>query len=392
MKKKLFFVLLTMVVAASSMAKGHTTVVISLDGFRWDYPQWYDTPTLDFMAANGMESGLIPSFPSKTFPNHYTIATGLYPDHHGIVANTFLDPETGEVFSLSDKEQKFNPRYYGGEPIWITAQRQGLHTAVFYWPGSDVEIMGQRPDTYYNYDKKPRLGLKQRLDGILTQLARPEEERPQLIMAYLEQPDANGHRFGPQSKQTREAVMMVDSLIGRLYAGLCRNKLDDKVNLIVLSDHGMAWVDSCHTVNLMPHLKKEWVRDIQGNIPACIYANEGCCDSIYEALKDIDHARVWWKAEVPEYLHYGSSPRIGDVVVLPDIGYVAYDEPFESGGTHGFDPNLQEMHALFRAIGPDIPRATLPHFPNVCVYPLLCQLLGITPAPNDGSPLDVKRY
>ncbi|MCR5131163.1 MAG: ectonucleotide pyrophosphatase/phosphodiesterase [Prevotella sp.] len=388
MKKLLLLLALSGIFIASSAEGRHTTVIISLDGCRWDYPQWYDTPTFDFMAANGMESGLIPAFPSKTFPNHYTLATGLYPDHHGIVANMFLDTETGDVFSLSNKEQKHNPKYYGGEPIWITAKRQGLRTAVFYWPGSDVEIAGQYPDTYFNYDEK-RLGMTQRIDGILTQLARPEEERPQLIMAYLEQPDANGHRYGPQSKLTRESVLLTDSLIGRLYAGLCRNMLKDKVNLLVVSDHGMAWVDSCHAVKLRPHLKAEWVRDIQGNIPACIYANEGCTDSIYEALKDLDHVRVWRKTEVPEYLHYGSSPRIGDVVVLPDIGYLAEDEPFESGGTHGFDPDLQEMHALFRAIGPDIPRLTLPHFPNVCVYSLLCRLLGIEPAPNDGyDPLE----
>ena len=150
---------------------GNTTVVISLDGCRWDYPLWYDTPMFDFMAENGISSGLIPSFPSKTFPNHYTLATGLYPDHHGIIANSFLDTESGEVFSLSDPEQKTNPKYYGGEPIWLTAKRQGLRTAVFYWPGSDVPILGQHPDTYFNYDDKPRLSAKQRINGIIEQLA-----------------------------------------------------------------------------------------------------------------------------------------------------------------------------------------------------------------------------
>lgn len=391
--KRLIFTLSISFLCAFSCNARNTTIVISLDGCRWDYPFWYDTPMFDFMAENGVESGLVPSFPSKTFPNHYTLATGLYPDHHGIIANRFMDTETGDVFSLSDAEQKFNPKYYGGEPIWITAKRQGVRTAVFYWPGSDVEIMGQHPDTYYNYDAKPRLGLKQRIDGILTQLALPAEERPQLIMAYLEQPDANGHHFGPQSKRTRQAVMMADSLVRQLYDGLCRNKLQKSVNLIVLSDHGMAWVDSTHVVNVKPLLKAEWIRSIEGEIPACIYANAGCADSIYQALKDIDHARVWRKSEIPAYLHYGSSPRIGDVVVLPDIGYVVYDKPIDAGGTHGYDPNLQEMHAMFRAIGPDIPHLQLPHFPNVCVYSLICRLLDIEPAPNDGTlPFELTHY
>ena len=132
-------------------------VVISMDGFRWDYPLWYDTPFLDEVAQKGVSSSLIPSFPTKTFPNHYTLATGLYPDHHGIVANSFMDPETGKVFSLSNPETSGDPRYYGGEPIWLTAQKNGLHTAVFYWPGSDVPVQGKYPEIYHNYNDKPQL-------------------------------------------------------------------------------------------------------------------------------------------------------------------------------------------------------------------------------------------
>lgn len=388
MIKKLFVCCFLAVSLGIYGKSGNTTVVISLDGCRWDYPMWYDTPMFDFMAEHGLSSGLIPSFPSKTFPNHYTLATGLYPDHHGIIANSFLDTESGEVFSLSNREQKFDPKYYGGEPIWITAKRQGLRTAVFYWPGSDVPIQGQHPDIYYNYDDKPRLSLKKRIEGILAQLSRPVEERPQLIMAYLEQPDAHGHDYGPQSKLTRQKVLLVDSLIGHLYQRLRHHHLDKRVNLIVLSDHGMAWVDSTHAVKVSHLLKSEWVRDIVGEVPACIYANPGCTDSIYFALKDIPHARVWRKSEVPSYLHYGTSPRIGDVVVLPDIGYIVYEKDFPAGGTHGYDPNLQEMHAMFRAIGPDIPHRSIPHFPNVCIYNYLCRLLGIEPAPNDGEDIE----
>lgn len=385
MIRNLLLAILAVFTIQATAHQRHITIVISLDGCRWDYPLWYDTPTFDFMAEQGLEAGLIPAFPSKTFPNHYTLATGLYPDHHGIIANTFLDPESGEVFSLSNAEQKFNPKYYKGEPIWITAQRQGLRTAVFYWPGSDVEIMGKRPDTYYNYDAKPRLSIRQRIDGIIGQLSKPEDQRPQLIMAYLEQPDANGHRYGPQSKQTRHAVMMVDSLVGHLYNTICNHGLQQKVNVIVLSDHGMTWVDDSHRVPFSHLLEKKWVRDIQGNIPACIYANEGYADSIYHALQNLDHAKVWRKQDIPAYLHYGTSACIGDVVILPDEGYVAYDDSIECGGAHGYDPDLQDMHAMFRAIGPDIPHQKLAHFPNVNVYSLLCRLLGIEPASNDGE-------
>ena len=185
MKKLLLFLLLTLCASMLKAEEKHYTVVVSADGFRWDYPLWYDTPFIDYMGREGVSSGLIPSFPSKTFPNHYTLATGLYPDHHGIVANDFYDADKDEVFSLSNAKQKMNPRFYGGEPIWVTAQRQGLHTAIFYWPGSDIKIKDCRPDLFHYYDQKPRLTYAQRIAGIVEQLKKPENERPDLIMAYL---------------------------------------------------------------------------------------------------------------------------------------------------------------------------------------------------------------
>lgn len=362
----------------------HYTVVVSLDGFRWDYPQWYDTPFIDYMGKHGVESGLIPSYPSKTFPNHYTIATGLYPDHHGIIANEFYDPATRTIFSLKHPEQKMNPAFYGGEPIWNTAQRQGKRVVVFYWPGSDVKINGRYPDKFLLYDKLPRMTMEARLQGIVEELTRPEASRPDLIMAYLNQPDANGHAYGPQHKQTRQAVHTVDSLLQSLYNGIAALPCAKDVNLIVLSDHGMTWVNSCNTVGIKHLLKPEWILKISGSVPCNVYTKKGCQDSVYMALQHIDHAKVWKKQDVPAYLHYGSHPRVGDVVVSPDIGYAVYDGPVKKGGTHGYDPTLSEMHALFRAIGPDFNSISMPHFENVNVYMLLCKLLNILPAPNDG--------
>ena len=363
----------------------HCTVVVSLDGCRWDYPIWYNTPFLDYMASRGVASGLVPSFPSKTFPNHYTLATGLVPDHHGIVANAFVDRESGEVFSLGNRETKLDGRFYGGEPIWLTARRQGVRTAVFYWPGSDVEIQGERPDVFYPYDAERRLTFTERIDGIVAELAKPEESRPRLVMAYFEEPDASGHTFGPQSRETRRAVGEMDEMLRQLFFRIQTLPVGDDVNLIVLSDHGMAWVPSDHRIDLASLLKPEWVEASEGGIPEAVYAREGCVDSVYQALRSLDHVRVWRKTDIPAYLQYGGNSRVGDVVVLPDPGYMIYGGNIPDSGQHGYDPCLTEMHALFRAVGPDFRHATPPHFPNVDVYPLLCHLLGITPAPSDGS-------
>uniref|UniRef100_A0AB33JNT9 Ectonucleotide pyrophosphatase/phosphodiesterase n=1 Tax=Prevotella sp. GTC17262 TaxID=3236797 RepID=A0AB33JNT9_9BACT len=383
--KKLLITLTLCLAALTCMAGKHYTVIVSLDGFRWDYPEWYDTPNLDTIAAKGVTSGLIPSFPSKTFPNHYTIATGLYPDHHGIVHNTFFDDVSNSFFSLANMATKLDPHFYGGEPIWVTARRQGVKTSVFYWPGSDVKVKGMYPDRYLVYDKEPRLTFGERVESVLSELRKPEGERPQLIMTYFEQPDAHGHHFGPHSKKTRQVVMQTDTLMGLLYRGIQQLPFAADINLIIVSDHGMTWVDEGHQVPLKSRLKASWVKSIQGNVPAMIYAREGCADSIYQALRHIDYARVWKRSDVPAYLHYGTNPRIGDIVVCPDAGYLAQDSPVKGGGTHGFDPTVQDMHALFRAVGPDFPHTTLPHFCNVDVYPLLCKLLDIIPAPNDGT-------
>ena len=392
MLKAILTLILTITALLSACAKNdQVTVIISLDGFRWDYTQWYDTPFLDRMAEEGVEAALIPSYPSKTFPNHYTLATGLYPDHHGIIGNKFINRATGKKFSLSNREVKHDAHYYGGEPIWLTAQRQGLRTAVFYWPGSDVAVQGKYPDKYFNYDQEPRLTFGQRIDGILKQLRRPEAKRPQLIMAYFEQPDHNGHVYGPQAKQTRIAVMEIDKLISNLYERIQKLPISDNVNFIVVSDHGMTLTMPEKHIDARQYLKKEWYYDIEGDAPANVYAREGCADSICQALQGVDHIRVWHRTEVPYYLHYGTNENVGDVVIDTELGWLFSDKKAEYGGTHGYDPSYNDMHALFRAVGPAFKHISLPHFPNVDVYPLLCHLLGIEPAPNDGSLNIVKR-
>lgn len=382
-RKVLFLVVLLMSGMVSALAK-KTTIVISCDGFRWDYSEMYDTPFLDLMARQGVKGELVPSFPSKTFPNHYTLATGLRPEHHGIIANSFLNRATGARFSLSNPKTKYDARFYHGEPLWLTAQRQGLHTAVFYWPGSDVAIDGHYPDLWHSYDEKPHLTFTQRVDGIMQQLT--AKKSPDLIMAYFEEPDASGHSYGPQAKQTRAAVENIDSLLGSLWTRIGKAGLQDQVNLVVVSDHGMAWFTPSRQITVGRYLHKDWYQSIEGNLPANIYAAQRWQqDSIVAALSHVAHLHVWRKADIPQWLHYQSDPNIGDVLVLPDEGFLFTDETCHDGGVHGFDPAYSDMHALFRAMGPDVRVGeNIGAFSNTAVYALVCRLLGISPAPNDG--------
>ncbi len=391
MKKILFFIVTLMIVALPSNGKNDnriTNIIVSLDGCRWDYTEWYDTPFFDFMAEQGVKSALIPAFPSKTFPNHYTIATGLYPDHHGLIANNFYDEVNDEHFSLGNRKTKLCSDYYGGEPIWITAKNNGLKTAVIYWPGSDVKIRGSYPDIYYRYDDEPRLTFKERVSRAIELLK--SSERPDLIMLYFDQPDTNGHQYGPYGKETRKAVEEMDRVLKSLYKGIDKAGLKDNVNLIVTSDHGMTPVIPKNIVRASDYIKPSWVKFIEGNLPANIYVKAGCADSICNALKGVRHIKTYKKQDMPEYLHYGRHHRCGDVIVIPDPGWVFGDRESSALGAHGYDPAFFDMHAMFRAIGPSFRHVDFPHFDNINVYPLLCHLLGIEPAMNDGDIKNVK--
>lgn len=268
MRKFVLFIFLF--VALGLYAGGHTTVIVSLDGFCWDYPQMYDTPFLDSLGRRGVRAVMRPSFPSKTFPNHYTLATGLVPDHHGIIANKFYDVASGRTFSIGDKVTGKDGSFYGGEPIWLTARRQGVKVGVVYWPGSDVAIRGQYPDYYQDYAKKPLLTFEQRFDEAERLLTLPDSLRPQLVMVYFEEPDYSGHVYGPASHETRRAVEELDSLLSGFYARLRALPGGGDINFIVTSDHGMAPTSPQRIIRLSDYLQPDWCERVLADLPTLI--------------------------------------------------------------------------------------------------------------------------
>lgn len=390
MKKQIIFYFLWCI-ALFAQAEKHYTVIVSLDGFRWDYPQMYETPFFDQMAREGVKATMIPSFPSKTFPNHYTMATGLVPDHHGIVANSFWDPERKEVYKMNKPATRNDASYYGGEPIWVTAQKQGIKTGNVYWVGSDIAVKGQHPTYYQVYDKKPRLSQTERVAEVLRMLRLPEADRPQLVMLYFEDSDTYGHTYSPFSQETRKCIARLDALMRFLWEGLQSLPFTKDVNLIVTSDHGMATVSADRFVPIKHLLKEEWYTLIDGNLPAQIYTQPQFRDSVYHALKDLNHVRVWKREEIPSYLNYGTNPRVGDIIVLPDLGWLVEEGKTTLPGAHGFDPTYDDMQVMFRAWGPDFKKGyEAPKFHNVSIYSLLAHLLHITPEKTDGSLEEVK--
>ena len=390
MMKRVLLLAMLALAALSTWAAGRDnyTVIISLDGLRWDYLDAYDVPFFDQLARDGVKAVMQPSFPSKTFPNHYTLATGLTPEHHGVIANRFWDREGGVEFSLSNDETRSNSKYYGGDPIWLTAKHQGVKTATVFWVGSDVAVKGEYP-TYWRDYRTQQLDFEGRVDEIIRLLQLPEQERPHLVMAYFEEPDRSGHNYGPMHRMTRQAMEDMDLLMGKLWARIQLLPFASKVNFIITGDHGMTSVDPKRFVDIDDLLPKRWYERFCNDYPTLIYAaGPQYIDSIYNALQGVDHIRAWKRGQLPAYLGYGTNKNMGDVVVLPDVGWLFDDKPStKQRGSHGIDHLAADMQVGFRAIGPDFKEGYMKpdRFSNVCIYPLLCHLLGVTPSPNDGS-------
>ncbi len=369
-------------------------ILVSIDGFRADYLDRGVTPNLMRLAANGVRAqAMRPAFPSLTFPNHYTLATGLYPDHHGIVHNIFFDPDTGARYQYNDRRTTDDPHWWGGEPIWVGAEKHGIRAATMFWPGSDTAINGVWPTHWLLYDE--RYTPEQRVDTLLRWLDLPRRERPRFLTLYFDQVDHAGHHGGPDSTEVNAAVASVDAAIGRLLAGLARRGLDGKANLVIVSDHGQAnsgpnrlvFVDDLIDV---ARARPATLGILAGFRPEPDYAAE----LEGKLLVPHEHFRCWRKEAMPERLHYGTNARIPPLECLADVGWSLTTHAWVDSkngetarGEHGYDVDAPEMRALFLAAGPSFKHGFVaPVFDNVHVYVLLARLLGIPAAPNDGDP------
>jgi len=376
-----------------------TVILVSLDGFRYDYLNLYRPSNLNSLAASGVRAKwMIPSFPSKTFPNHYTIATGLYPQDHGIVENNIYDPLFKAVFTLSDRREVENGRWWLGEPIWVTAEKHGQKAASIFYPGTEAEIAGTRPSFWKKYDKE--MSNDARVDTLLSWLDLPRDQRPTFLALYFSDPDDAGHEFGPIASETRKAVLNVDKEIGRLIMGLKAREIFRQINLIIVSDHGMASVrltnaillDKLFDTNLASRIF--WTREI-----VSIFPKAGKEEEIYQSLKRRlpPQGRVYRKAVMPARFHYSQSPRIAPLLVLPAEGWIltnrkAFAEMQAKGetkrpkGGHGYDNQLPSMRAIFIAHGEAFKKGkVVSPFENIQVYNIMAKILGLKPAVNDGN-------
>jgi len=365
-------------------------IILSLDGFRWDYPDLYNTPVLDSIAKNGVRGEMIPVFPTKTFVNHYTLATGLYADNHGIVLNNFYAPDLGENYNM--KTTAGDGKFYGGEPVWVTAEKQGVKAATLFWVGSEAEIKGKRPTYWYKYNQS--LSFDDRINQVINWLKLPYEKRPHLIMWYYHEPDASGHHNGPESEKTKEIVEQIDSWLGSFMKKLNTLPLADSVDFIIVSDHGMAKLSPDKQVIIDDYIDTSMLQIINGGNPVYNFKiKEGYKQKVLNKLSEIDNIDFWEHGKLPERLHYGKNPRTLDVTVVAKPGWGLYFswQNKNGKGTHGYDNSFRDMDAIFFATGPDFKKDyKKSKFENVDIYPLLCKLLNLQPAKNDGKLDEIK--
>jgi predicted AlkP superfamily pyrophosphatase or phosphodiesterase len=369
-------------------------LVISLDAFRWDYCKIYKTSNLNSLALDGVKADrMFSSFPTVTFPNHYSIATGLYPDHHGLINNSFSAPDLGLFYRTGDRTAVENHAFYGGEPMWVTAEKQGVKAASFFWVGSETDVMGVRPTYWKKYDES--VTYEARIDTVVKWLGYPPEKRPELVNLYFDEPDATSHTFGPVSSQTGKVVERLDSLLGVLRSKLAALPDAKKINIIVLSDHGMAAVSPDRYINIKSIVPNRMIGSIAGGNPVyLINPAEGMKDSILYLLNKVKGLKAWNKSDIPAKWHYGTNSRIPDVVVVADSSWSIGTRPDGStlrGGAHGYDNSNSDMYSIFYAAGPAFKKNyTFGELNNVDVYNLVCRILKINPAKNDGDPEHIK--
>ena len=394
LKKYIYFI----IVSTSALIyaeNDHYVLLVSMDGFRADYLEITYTPNFDKMAKNGVQSeGLKPVFISKTFPNHYSIATGMYAESHGLIANSFFASDLDRHYSIRDRESVENGDFYGGEPIWVTAERQGVKTASYFWVGTEAAVAGVYPSISKRYDQK--VPFDDRIDSVMTWFSLPISHRPQLIMLYFHEPDWTGHEYGPSSAETVDQIQRMDGIMGTIMEKAEKLSIADKLNVLVVSDHGMTELNQEHIIDLSAYTDFSDVI-MAGAGPTVFLSSDSRerLTTVYNDLQQLPNAQVYWKRDIPKRWHYRDHERIPEVMIVAEEGWTLMPMghgPKMPRGDHGYDNELTSMQAIFVADGPAFKSGySRKVFENIHIYPLLAYILGLEPYAEIDGDLDVVR-
>lgn len=369
------------------------TLLISFDGFGHNYLDKTDTPNFDDLVANGVQAeGLIPIFPSKTFPNHYSIATGLYPENSGFVNNTMYDPKWDKWYRIRDREAVEDGKWYGGEPIWNTLEKQGIRTGTMFWVGSEADIQGMHPTHWKIYDES--MPGRARIDTVVKWMSGSEDKAVEFATLYFSDVDTKGHRYGTESDSVKSAIRRADRLMGYLKNRMQQNNLWANTNIVIVSDHGMVDQSADKTIRLDNIIDMDDTERVIWGPMTMVQPKEDQTEKVYQALKSKEeNYSVYKKEELPERYHLKDHRRVEDIVLIADLGYTILDEEYKQEfieslprATHGYDNSKKAMQAFFIAHGPAFKQGeSVEPFQNIHIYELINHLMDTEPAGNDGS-------
>jgi len=402
-KKSIYFCFIILIISCAKKIENDvsvindldpTVILISLDGFRWDYLSKTDTPNLDILVENGVISeSLIPVFPSNTFPNHLSIVTGCYPENHGILSNNMYDQEWDAEYYIGENSDPVKEgRWYDAEPIWVTAEKQGKLTGTYFWPGSEAEINGARPTYYGEYDGD--ISREDRVKKILEWIDLPKQSRPVFMTLYFSDVDSWGHNIGPDVIGINSIIEEIDESIGLLVSELNKREILDDINIIITSDHGMAGLSRDRVIFLDDYININDVRMVDWSPVAMILPEDDSIVSTYNALYDAHpQMSVFKKEDVPARLHFNNHRRIPPIICIAADGWSISDRnyfdenPYSfTGGTHGYDPINKSMHGVFIASGPELKGGlTVESFSSIHIYEVIAHILDIDTPENDAS-------
>jgi ectonucleotide pyrophosphatase/phosphodiesterase family protein 5 len=400
MKKN--FLIFVIILSSVVFAQKPYVLLVSFDGFRWDYLDRGITPNLEQLYTEGVRAlSFQPAFPSKTFPNHISIITGMYPANHGIIFNSFSNPFTHEHYSLSLREEVRNKKWYLGEPFWVTAKRNGIRTASFYWPASSIKDSIYSPDVYKLYDGSIKYNT--RVDSVVSWFNLPQNKRPHFVTLYFSETDTYGHRYGPNSKEVNKAIAHLDQVTGYLIKQLKKINMYDSVNIIILSDHGMTDISKDKIINVENVLKEHKVDFSNSGPVMMIKPEQNEIKEVYSLLKSkANHFKVYLREEMPEYFHFKDNPFIYPIILVADLGWSLVDNKSikmytdpngDNKGNHGYDNHELDMHGIFLAHGPAFKKGYRTGTVwNIDVYPLMCKILNIVPRSNIDGKLERIRF
>jgi predicted AlkP superfamily pyrophosphatase or phosphodiesterase len=380
LKSKLLFVFAFIcLLSCKESSEQSTVVLISIDGFRHDYAERYQATNLLEIADEGVQaSSLIPCYPSKTFPNHYSIITGMYPENHGILDTYFFDRNRNEFFQ-GGKVQ--DGSWYGGTPLWVLANQQGLKSASFLWLGSEADIKNSRPTYYKDWQIYQKSSGKDIVRQLVDWLKLPKQTRPQFLSAYFSMVDQAGHDFGVDSPELKKSVEEIDQTIGKLRLEL--KQLDFPVDLIIVSDHGMTNIDNKSIINVNDIYNFKDIYHIQRDTHMMVYLSDSLAvEEIYQSLNENQNNQfiAYKKNDIPESFHFHKNERVGDLLIVANPPFIfSTSDATNAKGTHGYDPKNEDMHGIFYAEGPNIKKGLrIKSFENIHIYPFIADILNLS--------------